>query len=316
MGYPHTKILDVYPDMCRFVNCMVGTAFPSPCDTHKDASGRAVCFKAWTGWTPPYHTCGSAFLSNPVDLATFLPSDTTPPIRRLVDVETYSSYAVAWGTVAWGTYANIKILTDDVARTGNLNLGPTVALPSWTHFPLTNLNIDLSNNINLDFELFMETTTSNYTEEHVGFGGSLSGALKLKFYYETTEAPPPSILNVTVLDTLTRAGVTGAKVTATSLSATFQATEAGGGLYQFTNIPEDSYTVGIFRNGYTYQEKTVDVTGTTSEIFYLVPGPSGLELPWWWWVVPVGLGGVALTWFIVKAAKPKKEREPPIYVVR
>lgn len=315
MGYPRTKYLDVTTDMCKFSIWTIQDYSPFPCNDHPSDK----CIKAQFPIGFLQRTAGWSELTSPIDLTTFLPSTTSPPIRKLVEFETYAQYELGFGTVSAINQATIKLLGDGSLLIPEIDLGAMESKPNWKPYIRSNIGMDLSNVANFNFLLWQRAEAiSGYIANHIGYGGKLPGVMRFTFYYETSETPPPATLNVTAIDSQTRTGITGASVTATSLLGQYRATEVGAGLYTFSNIPEDEYTVIVVKTGYQIGEKTVSVKGTVAETFYLIFVGGGFELPSWWWLIPVGIGGVAVTWLLVRTARPKRRvaPTPPVIVVR
>lgn len=189
--------------------------------------------------------------------------------------------------------------------------------PSWFHTLIDNLNIDLSVNSKFNFELYqLASVLTGYWANHVGNGATLPCAMRFTFYYEISELPPMASLSVTVLDSVSRVGVEGVTVKVASLVGEYVAADVSGGLYTFTNIPEDNYVLSALKAGYKYIEKSILVSGTKSETFYLEYVGGEFILPDWWWIPVAAIGGLAVSYFLVKSFRAPRRAEPPIYVVR
>lgn len=139
--------------------------------------------------------------------------------------------------------------------------------------------------------------------------------------YETTTPLEPRTLTLRVYDPVAAEPIVGATVYLLSGQTPVDTDKTdSSGMVTLQGFNK-TYSFKVYASRYTPSpyEDSVDLTlGNIGPLdIPLTYVGDGFELPWWWWIPVVGIGGVIATWVLVKAVKPSKRREePPVYVIK
>lgn len=177
-----------------------------------------------------------------------------------------------------------------------------------------NLTEDLTTNLQLNVSLFQITgaiTCLSWAKVHFR-NFYLTGV-----YY--SEIPPPTAtVEIDVTDLDTGMGISEAEVRLLSEVYNYGPAYTDGGMATLTNVNYGTYTLKISKSQY----KTLSTPISVNTPLVHPSAPYALEfiggdgLPWWWWIIPVGVGGVILTWALARTFAPKKRELPPVFVVK
>lgn len=261
------------------------------------ATGRPLCFKAWSSWEQMLSCAGTWWLTQPLDVATEMKGGLP---RSIKGIEVKAEYRYGSGFVGGGVSSALLKLDNNVVLDRSLTAG------FWNpNSNVISLNQDLANVSQLQIGLYEAAGAhSSWYELHLW-------ELWLHGEYYLDTPPPTYSVEVYVYDesgySIPNASVK--LMTGTTVLATKTTDSSGRATIQ---AQEGSYALKIYASGYTPYPFEALVDLTTGNVLIEAPLIKSQGFDWTQYIPYIVAGGIGIAGivgasYLIRGLKGKKE---------